>query len=582
MGASMTGGDIVADVLVRQGVRFLFTLCGGHISPILVSAKGRGIRVVDTRQEATAVFAADGVARLTGVPGVAAVTAGPGVTNAITALKNAQMAESPLVLLGGATATLLRGRGALQDIDQMALVRPHVKRASRVARVRDIAPALDEAFRLCREGVPGPVFLECPVDLLYPEALVREWYGAKAGGEERSIGERARRWYVGRHLDRLFGGIESPAATPPTAVPALAPDEARIRRAAVLLRRAERPVLLVGSQALLSTAETGALAEAVRALGVPTYLSGMARGLLGPADPLQMRHRRKEALREADLVVLAGVPCDFRLDYGRHIGRRAVLVAASRSPADLAKNRRPALAALGAPELFLRGLARSGAGPRPEWATWRESLRARDDAREAEIAAQAESPAPGGLNPLRLCRALEGALADDSVVVADGGDFVSTASYVLRPRRPLSWLDPGPFGTLGVGAGFALGAKLARPSADVWIVYGDGSAGYSLVEADTFARHGLGVAAVIGNDAGWTQIAREQVEALRDDVGTVLAAADYERAAEGLGARGLRLEDPGRVEPVLLEAREVARSGRPVYVNARIGRTDFRKGSIAM
>jgi acetolactate synthase-1/2/3 large subunit len=582
MGASMTGGEIVADVLVRQGVRFLFTLCGGHISPILVSAKERGIRVVDTRQEATAVFAADAVARLTGVPGVAAVTAGPGVTNAITALKNAQMAESPLVLLGGATATLLRGRGALQDIDQMALVRPHVKRAGRVGRVREIAPALDEAFRLSREGVPGPVFLECPADLLYPEALVREWYGTKAAVEARSLGGRARRWYVGRHLDRLFGGIAPPAAAPPVPVPAPAPDEARVRRAAVLLRRAERPVLLVGSQALLSTGETGALAEAVRVLGVPTYLSGMARGLLGPADPLQMRHRRKEALREADLVLLAGVPCDFRLDYGRHIGRRAVLVAANRSPAALAKNRRPALAALGAPELFLRALARSGAGPRPEWAAWREALRGRDDAREAEIAAQAESPAPGGLNPLRVCRALESALADDSVVVADGGDFVSTASYVLRPRRPLSWLDPGPFGTLGVGAGFALGAKLARPSADVWIVYGDGSAGYSLMEADTFARHGLGVAAVVGNDAAWTQIAREQVEALRDDVGTVLAAADYDRAAEGLGARGLRLDDPGRVEDVLLEAREVARSGRPAYVNARIGRTDFRKGSIAM
>ncbi len=168
------------------------------------------------------------------------------------------------------------------------------------------------------------------------------------------------------------------------------------------------------------------------------------------------------------------------------------------------------------------------------------------------------------------------------MIVADGGDFVSTASYVLRPRRPLSWLDPGPFGTLGVGAGFALGAKLVRPSADVWIVYGDGSVGYSLAEADTFARHGLGVVALVGNDAGWTQIAREQVEVLKDDVGTVLAPTDYERAAEGLGARGLRLDDAARVDGVLREAVAAARSGRPVYVNARIGRTDFRKGSISM
>jgi acetolactate synthase-like protein len=577
----VTGGDIVADVLARRGVRFLFTLCGGHISPILVSAKARGLRVVDARHEATAVFAADAVARLTGVPGVAAVTAGPGVTNAITALKNAQMAQSPVVLLGGATATLLRGRGALQDIDQMALVRPHVKRATRVARVRDLAPALDEAFRLSAEGVPGPVFLECPVDLLYPEPLVRDWYGAKTG-KAHSLGDRALRWYVNRHLDRLFGGVEPPRATPAVPVAAPEPDEARVRRAAVLLSRASRPVLLVGSQALLSPTEADALAAAVRALGVPAYLSGMARGLLGAADPLQMRHARKEALRAADLVILAGVPCDFRLDYGNHIGRRATLVSANRSRSEIARNRRPALAVPGAPDRFVRGLARRFSGPRPGWTPWRDELRARDAARDADIAARAETEAPGGVNPLRVCRALDEALAEDSVVVADGGDFVSTASYIVRPRGPLSWLDPGPFGTLGVGAGFALGAKLARPSADVWIVYGDGSVGYSLAEADTFARHGLGVVALVGNDSGWTQIAREQVEALKDDVGTVLAPTDYERAAEGLGARGLALDEPARAGGVLREALAVARSGRPAYVNARIGRTDFRKGSISM
>src|SRR5512139_2453259 len=258
----MNGGDVVADALARHGVRFLFTLCGGHISPILAAARARGLRVVDTRHEATAVFAADAVARLTGAPGFAAVTAGPGVTNTITALKNAQLAQSPLVLVGGATATLLRGRGALQDIDQMALVRPHVKRASRVSRVRDLAPALDDAFRLSREGVPGPVFLECPVDLLYPEALVREWYTTRAGRDARSLGERALRWHVGRHLGRLFGGAGSRTGEAPAPTSAPRPDETRVRRAAALLSRAERPVLLVGSQALLSVAEVEALAGA--------------------------------------------------------------------------------------------------------------------------------------------------------------------------------------------------------------------------------------------------------------------------------------------------------------------------------
>jgi acetolactate synthase-like protein len=579
-----TGGDRVADVLVRHGVRFLFTLCGGHISPILVSAKARGIRVVDTRHEATAVFAADAVARLTGIPGIAAVTAGPGVTNTITALKNAQMAESPLVLLGGATATLLRGRGALQDIDQMALVRPHVKQARRLTRVRDLAPALEQAFRIAREGVPGPVFLECPVDLLYPEAMVRRWYGEKAGEAARSAGERARRLYVGWHLRRLFGGSETArdgelrAVTP--AEPA--PDEFRVRRASALLAAAARPVLLVGSQALLSPGATEALAAAVRALGAPVYLSGMARGLLGPGDPLQLRHHRREALREADLVILAGVPCDFRLDYGRHINRRAKLVSANRSREVISKNRRPTLAVPGAPDLFLRGLAAAFSGPGDRWGSWLSTLRARDSLRDAAIASEAESPAPGGLNPLRLCLGIESALAENSVIVADGGDFVSTAAYVLRPRQPLSWLDPGPFGTLGVGAGFALGAKLVRPGAEVWILYGDGSVGYSLAEADTFARHGLGVVAVIGNDGGWTQIARGQLEALHDDVGTVLARTDYERAAAALGGLGLLVEDASRIGDVFEQARAAARGGRPVYVNAQIGRTDFRKGALSV
>jgi acetolactate synthase-like protein len=578
----MTGGDRVAEVLVRQGVRFLFTLCGGHISPILVSAKARGIRVVDTRHEATAVFAADAVARLTGIPGVAAVTAGPGVTNTITALKNAQMAQSPIVVLGGATATLLRGRGALQDIDQMALVRPHVKRATRLTRVRDLEPALEDAFRLAREGVPGPVFLECPVDLLYPEPLVREWYGAKVREGTASLGERAKRWYVERHLGRLFGGAEVAPTDKPRAVALPEPDQGRVRRAADLLAKAERPVLLVGSQALVTAGEAPELASAVRALGMPAYLSGMARGLLGPADPLQMRHHRRQALREADLVVLAGVPCDFRLDYGSHIGRRARIVSANRSRSEIAKNRRPTLAVRGAPEVFLRRLSAMFSCPRDGWASWLGTLRERDRLRDAEIAAQAEQPAPGGINPLRLCQGIDGALADDSVIVADGGDFVSTASYVLRPRRPLSWLDPGPFGTLGVGGGFALGAKLVRPGADVWILYGDGSLGYSLVEADTFVRHGLGIVAVVGNDGGWTQIARGQVETLHDEVGTVLAATEYERAAAGLGALAFGLDQCDELDATLARARDAARTGRPAYVNARIGKTDFRKGALSV
>jgi acetolactate synthase-like protein len=578
----MNGGDRIAGVLVEQGVRFLFTLCGGHISPILVGAKQRGIRVVDVRHEVDAVFAADAVFRLTGVPGVAAVTAGPGVTNTITAVKNAQLAQSAVVVLGGAAATLLKGRGALQDIDQLALFQPHVKWAASAKAVRELVPMLQRAFEMAASGVPGPVFLECPVDLLYDEALVREWYGASSKGG--GIAGAGLRLYLKRHADRLFAGADRHKAAPPRPVQAPAPERGEVRKAAARLRKAKRPVLVLGSQVLLtspSPEKANELARAIDALGAPVYLAGGARGLLGAGHGLQLRHKRKEALREADLVLLAGIPNDFRLDYGRHIGRSAFLVSVNRSEHDLLQNRKPDLAVQADPGLFLRGLAAEAAGAEVRWADWLERLRARDAEREREIGRQAEVSGER-VNPIDLCREIDRALTSGSVIVADGGDFVATAAYTVSPRQPLSWLDPGVFGTLGVGGGFALGAKLCRPEADVWVLYGDGSVAYSLAEFDTFARHGIAVIAVVGNDAGWTQIAREQVEVLKDDVGTVLARTDYHVVAEGYGGKGLVVSRREDVPAVLAEAVRLARAGTPVLVNAHLDKTEFRKGSISM
>jgi acetolactate synthase-1/2/3 large subunit len=579
---TLTGGDHVADELVRQRVAAIFTLCGGHISPILVSARARGVHIVDVRDEATALFAADAVSRLGEVPGVAAVTAGPGVTNTITALKNAQLAQSPVVLLGGATATVLKGRGALQDIDQASLVRPHVKWLASVSRVADLAPALAHAFAEARAGVPGPVFVECPVDLLYPEALVREWYLGKGTGTSASLAERVERWYLVRHLSKVFAGagsVSAPSASGPS-------HDIRglsrfVARAVARLARAERPVLVVGSQAVGHGATVLPLASAIARLGIPTWLSGMARGLLGRDHAVQFRHKRREALREADLVILAGTPCDFRLEYGRHISRRAALIGVNRSAEDLVKNRRPQVGVVGPPDAFLRALADGGPPAPTRWAAWVEALRAREAARDREIDVQAAVPA-SPVSPLLVCRAIDAALPDDSIVVADGGDFVATASYVVRPRRPLSWLDPGVFGTLGVGAGFALGAHASRPSAEIWAIYGDGAFGFSVSEIDSLVRHRVPVIAVIGNDGRWNQIARDQVTVLGDDVATEIGRADYHAVAEGFGARGLLLDRPDRVSAVFAEAREVARSGRPVIVNALIGDTDFRKGSLSI
>ena len=574
----MHGGALIAEVLQAQGVRFVFTLCGGHISPILVGCKQRGIRVIDTRHEATAVFAADAVARLTGTPGVAAVTAGPGVTNTITAVKNAQMAQSPVVLIGGAAPTALKGRGALQDIDQLSLFKSIVKWSAPVRRVKDLAPAIETAFLKAQVGVPGPVFVECPVDLLYDETLVRGWYGGAGSG--RSMADKAVKAYLRWHVGRLFAGKGQGPDPARVVVEVAGPDQGKVDKVAQRLAQAERPVMLVGSQALLDAREAAGVAAAVERIGVPVYLSGMARGLLGKGHPLQMRHKRRMALKEADFVLLAGVPCDFRLDYGRHFRRSAFYVSANRSRRDLTKNRRPNIGLPGDPGRFLHDLAKQCPGGE-RWTVWRGTLRKRDDERAAEIRQQAAEPADP-INPLFLCSELEKTLGPDTILVADGGDFVATASYIVSPPGPLTWLDPGAFGTLGVGAGFALGAKLCRPDADVWILYGDGSVGYSLAEFDTFARHGLPVIAVVGNDAGWTQIAREQVEIFHDDVATVLAHTDYHRVAEGFGGTGILLNDLAMIPEALQYAREVASNGRPVLINAILGKTDFRKGSISM
>ncbi len=579
------GGDLIASVLVKWNVPYVFTLCGGHISPILVGAKARGVRVVDVRDEASAVFAADAFARMTGIPGVAAVTAGPGVTNAMTAVKNAQMAQTPLVLFGGATATLLKGRGALQDIDQLALVRSAVKWATAVSTVQSLGPTVEKAFDVAQDGVPGPVFVEVPVDLLYPESIVREWYIAESGVDKaKGLGARALGLYLKGHLYRQFHlpHVDLDVSLPEVPNPLRKDDEAQIERAADAIRGARRPALVIGSQAMVSCRDASALASAVERLGMPTWLGGTARGLLGRTSPVQFRHARGKSLKEADVVVVAGFPFDFRMKYGLGIGRSATVVAANLSSTELRKNRRPEITAqMHAGDFLVRLAERVGGGGAGRWDEWFGSVRQREQERDDEIARQARTD--GDLvDPIHLFRRLEDKMADDSVIVADGGDFVATAAYILRPRSPLSWLDPGVFGTLGVGGGFAVGAAAVRPGAEVWIIWGDGSCAYSLAEFDTCVRHGLAPIALVGTDASWAQIARDQVEILGDDVGTCLERSPYHVVAQGYGGEGLLLDDPAKVDETLDRAKELSRQGKPVLVNVHIARTDFRKGSISI
>jgi acetolactate synthase-1/2/3 large subunit len=572
------GGAIIGDVLARHGVRQLFTLCGGHISPILVGAKKAGLRVVDVRDEANAVFAADAVARMTGICGVAAVTAGPGVTNTITAIENARLAQSPLLLLGGATATILKGRGSLQDIDQLSILGPIVKWATSVTQIAALARTIDDALKRAEEGVPGPVFVEVPVDLLYAEETVRAMFLKEAGVlEPKTAGAKALRLYLEGHLYKQFKAPAIPR--PRISLPELRTEpRSAIADVARRLAAAERPVLVVGSQTLAGCKDPRPLADAIAALKIPVYLGGMARGLLGRESGLQFRHARGKALKEADLVVIAGFPFDFRLGYGRGFGKAAV-VSANLSGRELRKNRRPDVAVKMHAADFLIGLARETTTK--DRKPWFDALRAREHARDAEIATHAAAPGPL-VDPLRFCLRLEAKMAPDATLVVDGGDFVATASYVVRPRAPLSWLDPGVFGTLGVGGGFATGASLLRPGKEVWLLWGDGSSAYTLAEFDTFCRHGLAPIAVIGNDGAWAQIAREQVEMLGDDVGTVLRRCDYHKVAEGYGGVGLLLTDPDKIDETLDRAKAIAKEGKPVCINLHLARSDFRKGSISM
>ena len=572
----MNGGEIIAKVLQQHGVRFLFTLCGGHISPIFVSAEKIGIRVVDTRHEVNAVFAADAVSRLTGVPGVAAVTAGPGLTNTITAIKNAYLAQSPLILLGGAAATILKGRGSLQDIDQMSLMKPNVKWATSITKVKDIVPKLQKAFRIAQQGVPGPVFVECPIDVLYGEELVMEWYGAKSE-PPKSFREKIFQWYVKRHARKLFEGKNDISYSGPEGFTIPGHSNSQISKAVSMIQKAKKPLLLVGSGAMMNPMKAEELAEAVNQLGIPVYLSGMARGLLGKNSSLQFRHKRKNAIKDADLIILAGVPNDFRLDYGNHIGGRS-FISVNRSHEDLYKNKRPTLAVQADPQEFIIGLATQFKGNYPDW---KNQLSQREQLRENEIDQQAREN-HGGINPLELFRKLEPEMAENTILVADGGDFVATAAYTLKPGTPLSWLDPGVFGTLGVGAGFAIGAQLVYPEKEVWIIYGDGSAGYSLVENDTFVRHHLPIVSLIGNDAAWGQIARDQIEFLNSNTALMLSKSDYQQIGNAFGGNGKRVETIKDFEAAVNEARESVKKGIPYIINAILGKSDFRKGSISM
>ncbi len=535
-----TGGRYLARLLKEYGMTHLFTLSGGHIMELYEGCADVGVPVIDFRHEQAAGFAAEAAARLTRKIGVCAVTAGPGVLNVVTAVANAWRSQTPMIVIGGQAAQPTIGKGALQEMDHVAIMQPITRWATRITKPSEIADTLARAFQAATSEVPGPVFLEVPMDVIFDRAP------------------------------------ESPPYVDDEIQPYDASSQS-VRETAELLGAAQRPVLLIGSQILFSEVAPE-IRGIVETLGIPTFTNGMARGILGAEHPLLFLHSRRKALTEADVVILAGVPLDFRLNYGESISAEAKLIRIDRDPNELKRNKPGDVSEWTDPGVFLAALARMAPEPPHGWKSWKETLRQEEAAREARMAAEAASSARP-VNPLRLCAEINKMLTPDSIVIGDGGDIIGTAAYVIRPRGLGQWLDAGPLGTLGAGAPYAIAAKLLRPQSDVWVVFGDGAFGLNGMEYDTAVRFNLPFVGVIGNDAAWTQIKRAQIPFYGRAIATELLPSRYDQMVEALGGWGTWVEDTADL-PTALEA--ALQSQKPALVNVRISETDFRKGSISM
>lgn len=539
--AQVHGGRLVSKALARHGVTHLFTLCGGHIQAIYDGCLDDGIRIVDVRHEQTAGHAADGYARVTGKPGVCAVTAGPGVTDTVTAVANAQRAGIPMIIFGGAGPRQLADMGSLQDMNHVELMRPITKWSVAIPSTDRIQEYIDSAFRIAQSNVPGPVFLEVALDLLM------NW------------------------------ADDAPPATGPGAPPRPGGDPAQITRAAHMLREAERPMFIVGSQ-LRWSPKREALRAFADAVDAPFYLNGMARGGLPYEHPNLMTRSRKFALGQTDLCLVFGTPFDFRLEYGRAINPGAKVVQIDLDGGELGRNRRVDVAIDGDSGVVLAQLLAEV--KEKKGGAWLPAVRAAEDKSRAKMAGEIASDASPP-NPLRVCAELGKRLGKNDVIIGDGGDFVATAAYVLKLEWPQLWMDPGPLGTLGVGPGYAMAAQLLRPDAHVVIVYGDGSFGFHAMEFEAMVRQNIPVIAVIGNDAAWTQIRRGQVELYGAEraPATSLEYTRYDKVVEALGGFGVYVERTEDLGPALDAA---FASGKPACVNVKIAGSDFRKGAISV
>jgi acetolactate synthase-1/2/3 large subunit len=524
------GGELVARSLAAQGVSTLYTLCGGHVAPIYDGCLNHNITVIDFRHEQAAAHAADAYARLTRNVGVALVTAGPGVTDAVTGVANAYQARSPLILLGGAAPLKTKGMGALQEMPQVEMFRTFTKASFTIERTEDIPEQMVEAYRHALSGRPGPVFVELPFDV-------------------------------------LFNAVDAPARMPDrVTVEPVAPPVSAVQAMFDLLRAAERPLIIAGTQVYWDDAGE-ALRELTEATAMPVFTNGAGRGALSMAHPHCFKAARGKALRAADVVLLIGTPLDFRLKYGRDDWNPAgKLIQIENDAAELNHNRQADVAVVADARLVLEALVEGLQGVRYEpWlAQVAEWERGRN---EKQAAWERLDDVP--VNHFRFAAEVQRIVDENTIVIGDGGDIVSACAKVLTVTRPGQWLDPGPLGCLGVGAPFAIAAQHLYPQRRVLILSGDGSFGLNGFEFDTAVRFGLPIVAIVGNDAGWGQIRGPQVQMVGAEraIATSLAATRYDKVVEALGGYGELVTMPEEIAPALERA---FASGKPACINVML------------
>jgi acetolactate synthase-1/2/3 large subunit len=517
------GGRLVAETLKSRGVGHLFTLSGGHLFSIYDGCKAVGIEIVDVRHEQTAAFAAEGLAKATRAVGVAALTAGPGVTNGLSAIAGAQANGSPITVLGGRAPELRWGSGSLQEIDHLPFVSPLVKSAQTVKEPGRIPAVTAAALDLALSAPSGPTFVDYPLDVVFTE-----------------------------------GELEIPAL----AEAARAQPAAGVEEAAALLAAAERPAIMAGSGLYWGHGE-GEMRALAEALGIPVFLNGLGRGCLPADHELAFSRARGTALKGADVVLVIGVPMDFRLGFGGSFGEETRIVRLDVAPNALTANRAPDVDLVGDVAAGLAAI-REAAGGEQRSARWLGQLRAVEEekrAAEQEELNDARSP----LHPVRIYKELGEVLDRNAIVVGDGGDFVSYAGRFVNTYEPGCWMDPGPFGCLGAGPGQAIGAKVAHPDRQVCLLLGDGAFGFAGMEFDTMARHGLGVVGVMGNNGIWAL----EHHPMKFLYGYSVAAelrpeTRYDEMVEALGCDGILVRRPEELRPALERA---FASGRPTLVN---------------